>query len=69
MRRKITNAFPNDQIVDEEQGGSGGDTMWIINPIDGTANFARGDRQWCISVSVRSFNKNSYILSLLCDQN
>lgn len=50
LRRKITNAFPNDQIVGEEQGGLGGNTMWVIDPIDGTANFARGDRQWCISV-------------------
>jgi myo-inositol-1(or 4)-monophosphatase len=50
LRRKIGAAFPNDQIVGEEQGGSGGAAMWIIDPIDGTANFARGDRQWCISV-------------------
>lgn len=50
LRRKIGEIFPSDQIVGEEQGGAGGDTMWIIDPIDGTANFARGDRQWCISV-------------------
>lgn len=50
LRRKISEIFPADQIVGEEQGGSGGTEMWIIDPIDGTANFARGDRQWCISV-------------------
>lgn len=50
LRQKISDAFPSDQIVGEEQGGSGGDSMWIIDPIDGTANFARGDRQWCISL-------------------
>lgn len=50
LRRKIGEVFPSDQIVGEEQGGSGGSAMWIIDPIDGTANFARGDRQWCISV-------------------
>lgn len=50
LRNKIASVFPNDQIVGEEQGGSGGDAMWIIDPIDGTANFARGDRQWCISI-------------------
>lgn len=50
LRRKIGEVFPTDQIVGEEQGGSGGSAMWIIDPIDGTANFARGDRQWCISV-------------------
>lgn len=50
LRRKIGEIFPADQIVGEEQGGSGGAAMWIIDPIDGTANFARGDRQWCISI-------------------
>ena len=50
LRRKIADVFPNDQIVGEEQGGTGGDAMWIVDPIDGTANFARGDRQWCVSL-------------------
>jgi myo-inositol-1(or 4)-monophosphatase len=50
IRRKIAALFPQDQIVGEEQGGSGGSAMWIIDPIDGTANFARGDRQWCVSI-------------------
>ncbi|MBU3732854.1 MAG: inositol monophosphatase [Beijerinckiaceae bacterium] len=50
LRQKIGQAFPNDQIVGEEQGGTGGDAMWIADPIDGTANFARGDRQWCVSL-------------------
>lgn len=50
LRQKISALFPHDQIVGEEQGGDGGDAMWIIDPIDGTLNFARGDRQWCISI-------------------
>ena len=50
LRRKISAVFPKDQIVGEEQGGTGGDAMWIVDPIDGTANFARGDRQWCVSL-------------------
>ena len=59
LRRKILAAFPTDQIVGEEQGGSGGDAMWIVDPIDGTANFARGDRQWCISVGFAHHNRPS----------
>lgn len=55
LRRKIAEVFPHDQIVGEEQGGTGGDAMWIVDPIDGTANFARGDRQWCISLG---FSRN-----------
>ncbi len=34
----------------EEQGGGASERLWIIDPIDGTSNFARGDRQWCISI-------------------
>lgn len=50
LRHEIAKLFPHDQIVGEEQGGTGGDAMWIVDPIDGTANFARGDRQWCVSL-------------------
>jgi myo-inositol-1(or 4)-monophosphatase len=39
-------------VLGEEGGhaqGKGGG-LWIIDPIDGTANFAHGDRIWCISI-------------------
>ena len=52
FRRLIAESFPEDAVMGEEQGGgeSVPDRLWIIDPIDGTANFARGDRNWCVSI-------------------
>ncbi len=50
FRQQIAQAFPGDAVMGEEMGGGDSERLWIIDPIDGTANFARGDRQWCISI-------------------
>jgi myo-inositol-1(or 4)-monophosphatase len=50
FRALIAEAFPSDSVMGEEMGGGNSDRLWIIDPIDGTANFARGDRMWCISI-------------------
>lgn len=50
FRQRIAEAFPGDAVMGEEMGGARSDRLWIIDPIDGTANFARGDRQWCVSI-------------------
>lgn len=50
FRARIAEIFPDDSVMGEEQGGGASDRLWIIDPIDGTANFAHGDRQWCISI-------------------
>jgi myo-inositol-1(or 4)-monophosphatase len=50
FRERIAEAFPHDVVMGEEQGGGSADRLWIIDPIDGTANFARGDRMWCVSI-------------------
>ncbi len=50
VRKEIAALFPSDAVLGEEEGGEDGDELWIIDPIDGTANFARSDRVWCISV-------------------
>jgi myo-inositol-1(or 4)-monophosphatase len=46
--------FPGDSILGEEAGrqNEGSDTVWIIDPIDGTANFARKIPFWCVSVGI-----------------
>lgn len=53
IRDAIAGAFPDDGIVGEEQarkaGSSGHD--WVIDPIDGTANFVRGIPQWCVVIA------------------
>jgi len=49
-------AFPNDAFLGEEGGrvaGSASDApCWVIDPIDGTANFARGLPTWCVSIAL-----------------
>jgi myo-inositol-1(or 4)-monophosphatase len=50
LRRRIAAAFPGDGVIGEEQGGSDAEDLWIIDPIDGTANFARAHPHWCISI-------------------
>ncbi|MBO6757046.1 MAG: inositol monophosphatase [Roseibium sp.] len=50
IRRELAAAFPDDGIVGEEHGaveGTSGYT-WVIDPIDGTANFVSGIPQWCV---------------------
>jgi myo-inositol-1(or 4)-monophosphatase len=54
LRARLRTLFPHDAVIGEEGGGESADATWIIDPIDGTANFARGDRNWCISVGFLS---------------
>jgi myo-inositol-1(or 4)-monophosphatase len=44
--------FPSHSILSEEQGKVSGDDdhLWIIDPIDGTTNYARNLPYFCISV-------------------
>lgn len=50
---KIREAYPNDLIYSEE-GGDAGEAvrMWVVDPIDGSANFARNIPHFAISVGV-----------------
>ncbi|AMJ63225.1 inositol monophosphatase family protein [Bosea sp. PAMC 26642] len=50
LRQRLSVLFPADAVIGEEGGGEASDAVWIIDPIDGTSNFARGDRNWCISI-------------------
>jgi myo-inositol-1(or 4)-monophosphatase len=52
LRARIAEAFPGDGVLGEEGGFDAGRSagLWIIDPIDGTANFAHGDRTWCVSI-------------------
>lgn len=50
FRKRIAEIFPGDGVKGEEAGGANADHLWIIDPIDGTANFARDVPHWCISI-------------------
>ncbi len=47
LRRLLAAERPNDAILGEEEGTSGeGSRRWILDPIDGTRNYARGVPVW-----------------------
>jgi myo-inositol-1(or 4)-monophosphatase len=48
---RIAEAFPDDTCVGEEGGGAYTSQVWVIDPIDGTANFARGVAHFCVSIA------------------
>jgi myo-inositol-1(or 4)-monophosphatase len=48
---RLSRAFPGDRFVGEEGGGSYGPRTWVIDPIDGTSNFARGMPHFCVSIA------------------
>ena len=52
VRAKIADAFPHDNILGEEEGGTINDISWIVDPIDGTVNFAHGTPFWCVSIAL-----------------
>ena len=52
---RIRESYANEAIVAEEDGGDGrlpeSGSFWIVDPIDGTANFVRGVRTFCTAVA------------------
>jgi myo-inositol-1(or 4)-monophosphatase len=50
---RLSSSFPDDSLLGEEGGlRQRGATTWVIDPIDGTANFVRGISHWCISIGL-----------------
>ncbi|WP_418137547.1 inositol monophosphatase family protein [Agrobacterium sp. El2ro-1b] len=50
VRDRLAATFPGETVLGEEMGGVADDAYWIIDPIDGTANFLRGSPLWGISL-------------------
>lgn len=53
IRAAIAEQFPEDGILGEEHGREAGRSgfTWVIDPIDGTANFVRGIPAWCVVIA------------------
>jgi myo-inositol-1(or 4)-monophosphatase len=56
---RIAAAFPQDSVLGEEGGGHIGERTWVIDPIDGTANFARGMPHFCVSIGYVESNRKT----------
>ena len=55
LTEKLRQHFPGVGFLCEEEeleDVSGHDAVWVIDPIDGTANYARGNENCCISVAL-----------------
>jgi myo-inositol-1(or 4)-monophosphatase len=53
LAESLAEAFPEDGFMGEEHGtGREGGLRWIVDPIDGTSNFARGSKRWCVSIGL-----------------
>jgi len=55
LRRRIAEAFPDDEVVGEEMDGDPAATatrIWQLDPIDGTLNFALGLPDYCVSLAL-----------------
>ena len=58
LKAKLQEARPNDSLIGEEYGTVGenlhgaGSRTWIIDPIDGTANFMRGVPVWATLIAL-----------------
>ncbi len=50
----ISGRFPDHSFLAEEGGETrpGSDHLWIIDPLDGTTNYAHGFRRFCVSIAL-----------------
>ena len=49
----LRDAFPEDGFQGEEAGATRqGALRWVVDPIDGTSNYARGATRWCVSLGL-----------------
>ncbi|MCE9577790.1 MAG: inositol monophosphatase [Deltaproteobacteria bacterium] len=52
IRERLLSGAPDIAIVGEEGGGAGGHVRWLVDPIDGTVNFAHGLPLWAVSIAL-----------------
>ena len=53
IRRIVLESFPGHAVLGEEEGQQGeGDFLWVVDPLDGTVNYAHGFPVYCASVGL-----------------
>ena len=60
IREAIEREFPADGILGEEGSSKAGSSgrRWIIDPIDGTRDFVRGNRFWCVLIAIEEADES-----------
>jgi len=57
IKSELLAKFSADGFFGEETGGNVEGNYWVVDPIDGTANFARGIPHYCIAIAFISNNE------------
>ncbi len=68
IRAEILRDFPGDSFLGEETaaGFTGTDAnLWVVDPIDGTHNFLRGARYYCVSIAYVEQGRRE--IGVVCD--
>lgn len=53
LSERLATLFPADGFQGEEGGKArGGNLRWVVDPIDGTSNYARGRPRFCVSLAL-----------------
>ncbi|ADY26133.1 inositol monophosphatase [Deinococcus proteolyticus MRP] len=56
LMRELAAAFPHDGLLSEEEADSterlGRERVWLIDPIDGTKEYAEGSPDYCVSIGL-----------------
>lgn len=47
---KLRDRF-GDLVIGEEFGGEPGESIWVVDPIDGTNEYIHGTKRWCVSMA------------------
>jgi myo-inositol-1(or 4)-monophosphatase len=59
IRSRLAEVFPEDGFLGEETGPGGASAnLWVVDPIDGTANFARRIPHFCVSIGFVAGNRS-----------
>lgn len=59
--RVIHRAYPDHAVIAEESGRSGqADTVWLVDPLDGTTNYLHGFPQYAVSIAVQIRNRTEH---------
>ncbi|MEM9550281.1 MAG: inositol monophosphatase [Pseudomonadota bacterium] len=51
IRAELATHLPDHTVLGEEEGGTLGAATWVLDPVDGTENYASGFPFWCVSLA------------------
>lgn len=52
VRERLAVLTPDIPVLGEERGGGGDGPVWVVDPIDGTVNFAHGLPLWSVAIAL-----------------